>query len=167
MRPARANMHMIRRCNGSAEFQRRQLRGTQGCRRCQHEARWERMMMWQHIMRHSGVIDNEGCYAPRRRWDFQLPPQISNFASTMAPTRGRIRACDAGRLRTDQGAGILENKTALLTDRSAAALSKFGGYDTSMRWVSGDDDAAAPGSASVFKPSSTAGAHPTMTLSSR
>jgi len=22
----------------------------------------------------------------------------------------------------------------------AAALSKFGGYDTSMRWVSGDDD---------------------------
>ena len=23
---------------------------------------------------------------------------------------------------------------------SAAALSKFGGYDTSMRWVSGDDD---------------------------
>ena len=48
----------------------------------------------------------------------------------------------------------------------AAALSKFGGYDTSMRWVSGDDDdAATPGSASVFKPSSTAGAHPTMTLS--
>jgi hypothetical protein len=24
----------------------------------------------------------------------------------------------------------------------AAALSKFGGYDTSMRWVSGDDGAA-------------------------
>ena len=24
----------------------------------------------------------------------------------------------------------------------AAALSKFGGYDTSMRWVSGDDDCA-------------------------
>jgi hypothetical protein len=24
--------------------------------------------------------------------------------------------------------------------RSAAALSKFGGYDTSLRWVSGDDD---------------------------
>src|SRR5258707_10138761 len=39
-------------------------------------------------------------------WDFQLPPQISNFASTMAPTRGRIRACDAGRLRSEQGAGI-------------------------------------------------------------
>ena len=39
----------------------------------------------------------------------------------------------------------------------AAALSKFGGYDTSLRWVSGDDDSGAPGSASVFKPSSTAG----------
>ena len=25
----------------------------------------------------------------------------------------------------------------------AAALSKFGGYDTSMRWVSGDDDSDA------------------------
>ena len=25
----------------------------------------------------------------------------------------------------------------------AAALSKFGGYDTSMRWVSGDDDGTA------------------------
>jgi hypothetical protein len=24
----------------------------------------------------------------------------------------------------------------------AAALSKFGGYDTSMRWVSDDDDSA-------------------------
>ena len=48
----------------------------------------------------------------------------------------------------------------------AAALSKFGGYDTSMRWVSDDDDdSGAPGSASVFKPPSTAGAHPTMTLS--
>ena len=41
----------------------------------------------------------------------------------------------------------------------AATLSKFGGYDTSMRWVSGnDDDSGAPrGSASVFKPPSTAG----------
>ena len=40
----------------------------------------------------------------------------------------------------------------------AAALSKFGGYDTSLRWVSGDDDDSdAAGSASVFKPSSTAG----------
>jgi hypothetical protein len=37
----------------------------------------------------------------------------------------------------------------------AAALSKFGGYDTSMSWVCDDDDVA--GSASVFKPSSTAG----------
>ena len=26
----------------------------------------------------------------------------------------------------------------------AAALSKFGGYDTSMRWVSGDDDDQRP-----------------------
>ena len=25
----------------------------------------------------------------------------------------------------------------------AAALSKFGGYDTSLRWVSGDDDDSA------------------------
>ena len=25
----------------------------------------------------------------------------------------------------------------------AAALSKFGGYDTSLRWVSGDDDSGA------------------------
>jgi len=25
----------------------------------------------------------------------------------------------------------------------AAALSKFGGYDTSMRWVPGDDDSGA------------------------
>jgi hypothetical protein len=39
---------------------------------------------------------------------------------------------------------------------SAAALSKFGGYDTSMSWVSGDDDCGALGSASVFKPSLTA-----------
>ena len=39
----------------------------------------------------------------------------------------------------------------------AAALSKFGGYDTSLRWVSGDDDSDPPGSASVFKPSLTAG----------
>ena len=43
----------------------------------------------------------------------------------------------------------------------AAALSKFGGYDTSLRWVCDDDDVA--GSASVFKPPSTAGVHPTMT----
>ena len=35
MRP-RANMHMTRRCNGSAEFQRRQLRGRQGCRKYPH-----------------------------------------------------------------------------------------------------------------------------------
>ena len=26
----------------------------------------------------------------------------------------------------------------------AAALSKFGGYDSSLRWVSGDDDDCAP-----------------------
>ena len=39
----------------------------------------------------------------------------------------------------------------------AAALSNFGGYDTSLRWVSGDDDdSGAAWSASVFKPSSTA-----------
>ena len=38
-----------------------------------------------------------------------------------------------------------------------AALSKFGGYDTSLRWVSGDDDdSGAAGSASIFKPSSRA-----------
>jgi hypothetical protein len=40
----------------------------------------------------------------------------------------------------------------------AATLSKFGGYDMSMRWLSGDDDSGAAGSASVFKPPSTAAA---------
>ena len=48
----------------------------------------------------------------------------------------------------------------------AAALSKFGGYDTSMRWVSGDDDErrrlAARPSSSLHQ---QRGAHPTMTLS--
>ena len=40
----------------------------------------------------------------------------------------------------------------------AATLSKFGGYDTSLRWVSGDATTqSTPGSASVFKPSLTAG----------
>ena len=38
----------------------------------------------------------------------------------------------------------------------AAALCKFGGYDTSMRWVSGDDDSGATWSAPVSEPSSTA-----------
>ena len=32
----RANMHMTRRWNGSAEVRRRQLRGRQGCRKCPH-----------------------------------------------------------------------------------------------------------------------------------
>lgn len=42
----------------------------------------------------------------------------------------------------------------------AAALSKFGGYDTSMRWVLGDDDDG--GWQRVrLQTSSTAGAHPT------
>ena len=46
----------------------------------------------------------------------------------------------------------------------AAALSKFGGYDTSLRWVSGDDDErrrlAARPSSSLHQ---QRGAHPTMT----
>ena len=45
----------------------------------------------------------------------------------------------------------------------AAALSKFGGYDTSLRWVSGDDD----DSGLAARPSSNLhqqrGAHPTLT----
>jgi hypothetical protein len=38
----------------------------------------------------------------------------------------------------------------------AAALSKFGGYDTSLRWVSGDDDNGTAWERVRFKPSSTA-----------
>ena len=35
----------------------------------------------------------------------------------------------------------------------AAALSKFGGYDTSLRWVSGDDDdSSAAWQRVLFKP---------------
>jgi hypothetical protein len=102
-------MHMTRRCNGSAEFQRRQLRGTQGCRKCQHEAMGAYDDVAAHHASQRTLLTTKVVTLPVW-WDFQLPPQISNFASTMAPTRGRIRACDGGRLRTDQGCGDSENK---------------------------------------------------------
>ena len=41
----------------------------------------------------------------------------------------------AGISHPDRGHDDVANAVA-----GAAALSKFGGYDTSMRWVSGDDD---------------------------
>jgi hypothetical protein len=40
--------------------------------------------------------------------------------------------------RPDRGPDDVANAVA-----GAAALSKFGGYDTSLRWVSGDDDVVA------------------------
>ena len=39
----------------------------------------------------------------------------------------------------------------------AAALSKFGGYDTSLRWVSGDDDSGDAWQRVRLQPSLTAG----------
>jgi hypothetical protein len=45
----------------------------------------------------------------------------------------------------------------------AAALSKFGGYDTSLRWVSGDDDVDAWQRVPLQTFINSGGAHPTMT----
>ena len=59
-------------------------------------------MMWQHIMRHTltkVVTLTVG------------PGETFNYPQIRCPNDGtpnRIRACDPGRLRTDQGAGILK-----------------------------------------------------------
>src|SRR4029077_14179759 len=100
MRPARANMHMTRRCNGSAEFQRRQLRGRTGCRKCQHEARGA----------HDEVAAHHASQLIKVVTLTVGPGETFNYRKFAAPTMApnRIRACDPGRLRTGQGAGILK-----------------------------------------------------------
>ena len=49
--------------------------------------------------------------------------------------QGQIVGLERRTSHPDRGHDDVANAVA-----GAAALSKFGGYDTSMRWVSGDDD---------------------------
>ena len=62
---------------------------------------------------------------------FTLSAQVSDEA-TAAPFAGKDWDTIS---HPDRGHDDVANAVA-----GAAALSKFGGYDTSLRWVSGDDD---------------------------
>ena len=58
--------------------------------------------------------------------------KAKSFGLSVAPAR---LAGTPSRIPTIRGHDDVANAVA-----GAAALSKFGGYDTSMSWVSGDDD---------------------------
>ena len=72
--------------------------------------------------------------------------QTELFVSPGVPPRKSNRALSAAKSTSAVGRDTISHPDRVHDDvanavAGAAALSKFGGYDTSMRWVSVDDDA--------------------------
>ena len=62
-----------------------------------------------------------------------------SYSGIVGPERCTCRSCTRPISHPDRGHDDVANAVA-----GAAALSNFGGYDTSLRWVSGDDDDNSP-----------------------